>query len=350
MRVFIFGVFCLIIGAGLGIFADRTAPTDGWIEAYYPLTSTPDGPVLPVVGELPLTPDQIAPFGLETCFPRPMAQEVTDRSWLNRVVEQGGLYPRETLPASPDLSAYPGLIKIEGIRSPGGTDREHCAAARISEHWFLTAAHCIVDNDIETAKPTFDVIAITPSQDDTLAGTQVVSITGAICHAAYGMNRGQYPNDVALFYLEDVSAFEAVDIATLETPDMKLLSTDFGFAYIAGWGKNGGSRFLQGGPVEITEVGEAILTSLRIGPRGPNQGDSGAPLYIDYGKGPVVAGVLSQVSQDADLLGETGLYVRGKAISDWADRAMTICAQDGRYVCELPLDVGPDEGDEIDEG
>lgn len=347
MRGFIFGILMLVLGVTTGIIADRTAPTDGWIDTYYPF-ETPDdsGLPLPEAGELPLLPAQITPYGIETCFPRETPEAVTERPWLTRHVEQGGLFPREDLPPSPDLSAYPGLIKIEGIRSPGGTDREHCAAVRISEHWFLTAAHCIVDNDIQTAKPTYDVIAITPSPDDTAADTQVVSITGAICHGAYGMNRSQYPNDVALFYIDDTSAFDAVSVATLETPDMQLLTTNFATAYIAGWGRNGGSRFLQGGPVEITEVGEAILTSLRIGPRGPNSGDSGAPLYIDYGEGPVVAGVLSQVSQDTELWGETGLYIRTKAIADWIDRSMAICEQNGRYVCEPPFEAGElnDEG------
>jgi len=124
-----------------------------------------------------------------------------------------------------------------------------------------------------------------------------------------------------------------VEIAKLEHGGLQLSHKAFETSYISGWGHNGGSRYLQGGPVRVNLFGESVLVSERIGERGPNVGDSGAPLYIDYGEGPLVVGVLSQVTQDSEAVGETGIYVRAKSIRDWVERAKYLCETDEGYVC-----------------
>lgn len=337
MRTFILGLILGIIGGiGLNLYVPTKALIDTHIASQFDFAFTHTA-LLPLDADdthIPAT--TLADYAIEPCFPRSLVEPLDVRPWLIRDIGAQGLFAREDLPPSPDLADYPGLVKIEGIRSPLGTEREHCAAARISEHWFLTAAHCIVDLDIRTARPTFDVIAITPSADVRSPETQIVPLMGAVCHAAYGMNRQQYPNDIALFYVEDVSAFEAVDIARLETPDGGLLPRDMVQTYVSGWGKNGGTRFLQGGPVRIIEAGEAVLIGERIGPKGPNVGDSGAPLYATTPDGPVVLGVLSQVTQDANQDGDRSIYIRSRAVSDWVERTMAICEQNDTYVCGPP--------------
>lgn len=335
MRGFLLLVVGLLVGALVGIVADRMSPTKEMIdpiaERYLPSSSSQDATALDF-GEGPFSSQQLAAFGLESCFPRADVETPEEQPWLVR--EGGALIPDDYMPEPfPDLADYPGLIKIEGIRSTLGSEREHCAAARIAEHWFLTAAHCIIDLDLETAKPTYDVIAITPAYDVRTEGIAVSSIRGAICHAAYGMNRQQYPNDVALFYVDDISAFEEVAIAQLETGTMTLLPRDLTETYIAGWGRNGQTRYLQGGPVKMTEVGEAILIGDKIGTRGPNVGDSGAPLYATTPEGPLIVGILSQVTQDRDQNGDRSIYIRAKAVHDWVERTMSICEQGGDYVC-----------------
>lgn len=349
MRVFISLLFGLIIGVGTGIFADRTTPTKELIDPYFEMvvqSDTPDEleteaeaapPLQLVEGADAFTSAELANFAIEPCFPRTNRADPEMRPWLSREVDAGGFIERSELQSFPDLAAYPGLIKIEGIRSSSGSQREHCAAARISEHWFLTAAHCIVDLGISTARPTYDVIAVSPAIDANEAGVEVVSVTSALCHSAYGMNRQQYPNDIAVFYLEDVSAFESVAIVGIETADLGLLSPDFANIYISGWGKNGGTRYLQGGRVTMREAGEAVLITDRVGTHGPNVGDSGAPLYVDRGDGPLVVGVLSQVTQDIDGRGDRGIYIRAKSISDWVHRATRICEQDGAFLCEQTI-------------
>lgn len=346
MRSFLLLVFGLIAGAIGALVAANVSPTKETLaphlERLFPVPVNP--PPLSKddvrLSESVFTPAQLAPLGIEPCFPRESAMGTIDRPWLNRDIADATLSGTE-LDTFPDLSEYPGLIKIEGVRSTLGTQREHCAAVRVAEHWFLTAAHCIVDLDISMAKPTYDVVAVTPAVNVRGDGIQVQSLRGAVCHSAYGMNRQQYPNDVALFYLEDVSAFEEVVIANLETMAEGLLPRDLSDVYIAGWGRNGGTQYLQGGPVRIVEPGEAVLVADKVGARGPNVGDSGAPLYAKTPDGPLVVGVLSQVTQDSEQNGERSIYVRAKAVHEWIELTMAVCEQDGQYLCSQAVPAQP---------
>lgn len=342
MRSFLVWLVGVIVGAIAALFAVNVSPTKEAIspilERFFPV----DIPALPLTandlatGHSRFTADQLIPLGIEPCFPRAEAREIKERPWLERDLADRNMEGTELDPF-PDLADYPGLIKIEGIRSTLGTRREHCAAVRVAQHWFLTAAHCITDLDIETTRPTYDVIAVTPDVNVRSQNIQVLSVHGAVCHSAYGMNRQQYPNDIALFYLDDVSAFADVAIAKLETQATGLLPRDLSDVYISGWGRNGGTQFLQGGPVRITEPGEAVLIGDKIGARGPNVGDSGAPLYANTPNGPIVVGILSQVTQDTVLNGDRSIYVRSKAVNEWVNMTMAVCEQDGEYLCSEPI-------------
>lgn len=350
MRSFLLLIFGLIVGAIGALFAANVSPTKETISPYIERFFPAGASVLPLssedirLSETTFTASQLSPLGIEPCFPRQAALATSERPWLQRDIADTTLSGTQ-LEAFPDLKDYPGLIKIEGIRSTLGTQREHCAAVRVAKHWFLTAAHCIVDLDIDTAKPTYDVIAVTPAINVRGEGIQVQSLRGAVCHSAYGMNRQQYPNDVALFYLDDVSAFEGVEIARLETMNERLLPRDLSEVYIAGWGRNGGTQYLQGGPVRIVEPGEAVLVADKVGLRGPNVGDSGAPLYVRTEQGPLVVGILSQVTQDRDQNGDSSIYVRSKSVHEWVKLTMAVCEQGGVYLCSeaVPAPLEPGE-------
>lgn len=335
MRTLFTLIFGLVLGAAGGIFADRTAPTKDMIDPFFEASGT--SVRVPIIDEGATVPAEfLAEHAIDSCFPRTTDIEVTERPWLDRILGTGGQFD-PVLYDAPDLSIHPGLIKIEGIRSTLGSEREHCAAVRISKHWFMTAAHCIIDLNSETVRPTYDIIAVTPSTDDRSEGTQVEPLRGALCHSAYKWNAQQRPNDIALFFLDNVEAFSDVVIAELETADMDLTTNDFTQAYIAGWGKNGGSRYLQGASVNIDVIGEALIgakpgiPSGATEPRGPNQGDSGAPLYIqrEAPLAPLVVGTLSSVTEGAT----DSSYVRTKSIKRWVDRTIAICEQNGKYVC-----------------
>lgn len=346
----------LVLGISLGVHPDKRVWLDEMIQVSAspanPLpipTSSPD-PTLTTVPFTPLPelsnpyteaqipsgiydPKALNSYGIRNCFYGLSDLVPLERPWLQRDKTYRGLTDITRPEVFPELTDYPGLVKIEIIRSKLGSDREHCSAVRVDTHWFLTAAHCFEKENPDRARPLFDVIAVSPALDVLGADTQIEPLKGALCHGEHGVSRYRYTTDVALFFIEDVSAFESVEIATLEHGGQHLTHQDFEKAYISGWGRNGGSRYLQGGAVAISLFGESVLISERIGKRGPDVGDSGAPLYIDYGEGPLVVGLLSQVTQDLESYGETGIYVRVKSIRDWVERVKTVCEVDAEYVC-----------------
>ena len=345
MRILFLVILSLLIGGALGIFADRHPDTKPWIDEIY---QAPSIPALSPYAPLPdlsdlyedarldagiYDPEALEDYGIRNCFYGLNDQVPLERTWLQRDTSTRRLTDIPKPEIIPDLSEHPGLVKLEIIHSKLGSDREHCSAVRVDEHWFLTAAHCFETEDPDRALPVFDIIAVTPSEDVRSAGTRVAPLVGALCHSEHGVSRYRYSTDIALFYIGDVSAFSSVAIASLEHGGMQLARSAFEKLYISGWGSNGGSRYLQGGPVSLNLLGESVLVSERIGDRGPNVGDSGAPLYIDYGEGPLVVGILSQVTQDPLAQGETGIYVRVKSIKDWIERTKVICEVDGAYVC-----------------
>jgi len=342
MRFLFITLPLLLIAAMLGIVADRWAPTKTIIDDAYerisptPLPADPGFAFeTPLVhsGSAPFQEADINAFAVRNCLDLQSTGAETRAEWLQQYQGRTRDSTIEVPAAFPVLEDHPGLIKLELIRSPGGADRSHCGATRISEHWFMTAAHCFEAEDEARARPVYAAMALSPSLDVRSEETTLMPIERALCHGTHGTSRFRYPNDLALFYLEDVSAFANVPMARIEDDGLQLSIPDFDNAYLAAWGRNGGSRYFQGGPVRVSEIGEAVLVSQPVGAMAPDIGDSGSPLYVDFGKGPVVVGILSQINRAAADEDDMAVYVRTRAVRAWMERTMAICEQAGRYVC-----------------
>ena len=332
MRIFLVILVSLLLGIGAALYADRTPDLkyhiDGLLERVLPAEADVD----PISGFVP--EDELAEFGLQTCFERDPEFVTTPPVWMSRAELGPNASARTAARPYPDLERFPGLVKIEQILSTGGSQRHHCAATRVAEHWFLTANHCVRMRG--PSAQVVDMVIVAPAEDVMQPESVIVPISGAVCHSAWYSDTGKFDDDVALVYVEDVSDLSGVDIARTDAGEMPIQMTSGDEVYFAGWGKNGQNRFLQGGALTVRNVGETFIMADNSGEFAPCVGDSGGPLYLETDAGPRVVGVLSSVTMDACPPYDRAFYMRLKSFDVWMTRAMSICRQNGRFVCGRP--------------
>lgn len=230
------------------------------------------------------------------------------------------------------LVDFPGLVKMEPrkIRSDASIVSGHCSATRISENWFVTAAHCLDD---EYDEVTFVVLSETLSSP--LA--KRVRASSSVCHAAFEGSANQFVNDVALVRVsaEVLPDIVGVPVASFGTTDDSLLPFNYTEARMAGWGLTsfGGtlSDTLMSATLSVTSTGPAAIRVTSQNGAGPCVGDSGGPLYISENSGdPVVVGVLSVVEQNRETQafceGQYGArYTNLQGYQGWIDRVIAAC-------------------------
>ncbi|MEO1406648.1 MAG: trypsin-like serine protease, partial [Pseudomonadota bacterium] len=160
---------------------------------------------------------------------------------------------------------FPGIVKMEPRRRVAeGISSGHCGATRISQHWFVTAAHCL-DN-------TYDEIELiaTPSSLRSPLAIRVGAVA-SICHAAYGGATGNYANDIALVRVADgdVEALTDVPVARYGATASSLTRSAYPVARMAGWGLTsfGGSLsdVLLSAELDVVAAGPAAH-SVGVGP------------------------------------------------------------------------------------
>lgn len=332
MRTLLIILASLIVGAGGALYADRQPDIRWQIDRVFDRFALPSSDVdLESRGVEAAT---LADYSLEPCFFRDPSHADEPPGWMQRPALNAAASERTSDRPFPDIEAFPGLVKIEQVLSAGGTQRQHCAATRIAENWFLTANHCV-----RMRGPTsqvIDMILIAPAHDVMQPETVIVPIEGAVCHSAWYSDTGKFDDDIALVYVEDTEPLSEVEIARTDLGDMPLPISAGDTAYFAGWGKNGQNRFLQGGPLVVRNVGETFIMVDNGGRFAPCVGDSGGPLYVPTTNGPQVVGVLSSVTVDACPPSDRAFYMRVKSFDVWMRRAMSICEQGGRFVCLRP--------------
>ncbi len=332
MRTLLIILVSLIVGAGGALYADRQPDIHRQIDRVFGQLMSPSVENFTGAGGVGAT--TLADYSLEPCFFRDPSHTAEPPSWMQRPALNAAARQRTSDRPFPDIEAFPGLVKIEQVLSAGGTQRHHCAATRIAENWFLTANHCVRMRG--PASQVIDMILIAPAQDVMQPETVIVPIEGAVCHSAWYSDTGKFDDDIALVYVEDTEPLSEVEIASTDLGDMPIPIGAGDTAYFAGWGKNGQNRFLQGGPLVVRNVGETFIMVDNGGRFAPCVGDSGGPLYVPTSNGPQVVGVLSSVTVDACPPFDRAFYMRLKSFDVWMQRAMSICEQDGRFVCLRP--------------
>lgn len=339
MRFKFGAIIGIMIGGAAAFYLDRDPHIGPLIDENWPLEAEhlPDRDIDSVTISPPIWREQLGPnilsrLNVNACFMRDQALVDAPPSWLQRPELTGQNLGKTPRYPPPNLADYPGLVKLEIIRSSEGRNREHCAGARIGENWIVTAAHCVI-NGPASVQPN-DMIIIQPRLDVHEADTRITPVDSAFCHGAYNHESRKFDDDIALLYVKDSANLEGIAIVNIDTPDDDLQQDRFLQTRIAGWGKNGQNRFLQGGKVNLTNIGQTLMMSENIGPLGPCVGDSGGPLYVNAkGTEPLVGGILQSVTRGSCPADNNAFFLRLESYAGWIDRLIGMCDKDGAFVC-----------------
>jgi trypsin len=172
-----------------------------------------------------------------------------------------------------------------------------CSGTLIGCHTFLTAAHCVCDNgsfaSCGTPDPADYEVYL---QHGGLFGVTAIDVDPSYVFGVAG--------DIAVITLDDdVAGVPPTPINTTGSPVFGTAGTIAGFGLTEGGGADAG--LLREGSVETASCAGSVpqpahlcwAFTAPIGPIGTDSntcsGDSGGPLFIDFGGGAVVAGVTS---------------------------------------------------------
>jgi len=217
-----------------------------------------------------------------------------------------------------------------------------CSGTLIGCHTFLTAAHCVCANG------SFGSCG-TPNPADYSVYLQHGGVYGV---SAITVNPGYVfgvAGDIAVLTLtDDVEGISPTPINTTGSPIFGTPGTIAGFGLSEGGGADAG--MLREGAVQTASCAGSVPQPAHlcweftapIGPLGTDSntcsGDSGGPLFVDFGSGPVVAGVTSggdngvclapDLSFDANVY-ENRAFIEGVGGADLANTSCGATSQVG---------------------
>lgn len=205
-----------------------------------------------------------------------------------------------------------------------------CTGVLVAPQVVLTAAHCGTN---------ITRILIGDQATPSLMG-RIVSVRQAIVHPNYRRRRDE--NDINVVILDTSAAISPARVATAAQLGAATTVHLVGFGYNdpqlpRGFGTKREVRVPMG-PVKRSDADDLTrfenLTGFHAqyefvaGRKGLGKdtcnGDSGGPAYIDTNSGPVVAGLTSRATRDADVpCGAGGIYVRIDMFREWINGVLS---------------------------
>ncbi|XP_054157944.1 chymotrypsin-like protease CTRL-1 [Oppia nitens] len=244
-----------------------------------------------------------------------------------------------------NLGEFPWQVSMQ--RQPGS--RKHfCGGSIISEHWILTAAHCVESMKYTYTPGSIRIVLGTVDWRNTQSGSpQMIAISRIVVHDGWNRNTGQ--NDIALLQTAEPIQFSKSTDGTIMANKVCLsnnANTEYtGMATSSGWGYlNKNSRvspdLMRKVDIPIVDHNTCRNAFNRViavtqnqvcagqAPKGNCMGDSGGPLVQTTGNKATQIGIVS-FSIPCAVHGYPDVFTKVSRYLDWINQHTGGVAREG---------------------